>query len=66
MDFFNELAAHDTRDAEVGFWLAVYARGTGVMTEAVQAMCHWGFSSEGMGLHRILGMLSSGMSAPSG
>ncbi|MFK4222121.1 GNAT family N-acetyltransferase [Streptomyces sp. NPDC019890] len=40
--------------AEVGYWLAAHARGSGVMTEAVRTACRWGFSPEGMGLRRIL------------
>ncbi|WP_063793980.1 GNAT family N-acetyltransferase [Streptomyces graminilatus] len=40
--------------AEVGYWLAAHARGSGVMTEAVRTACRWGFSQEGMGLRRIL------------
>ncbi|WP_405889717.1 GNAT family N-acetyltransferase [Streptomyces sp. NBC_00133] len=42
------------RAAEVGFWLAAQARGTGLMTEAVQTVCQWGFSPDGMGLRRIV------------
>ncbi|MFJ6604763.1 GNAT family N-acetyltransferase [Streptomyces lydicus] len=42
------------RAAEVGYWLAAHARGSGVMTEAVRTACRWGFSPEGMGLRRIL------------
>ncbi|MCW2501628.1 MAG: family N-acetyltransferase [Frankiales bacterium] len=30
--------------AEVGYWCAAEGRGTGVMTEAVGAVCRWGFA----------------------
>jgi len=37
--------------AEVGYWLAADARGTGHATRAVALICHWGFSE--LGLERI-------------
>jgi len=36
---------------EVGYWCAAGARGTGVVTEAIGAVCRWGFAD--LGLHRI-------------
>ncbi|NEA56635.1 GNAT family N-acetyltransferase [Streptomyces sp. SID13666] len=39
--------------AEIGFWLAANARGSGVMTDAVRVVCRWGLSSAGMQLRRI-------------
>lgn len=43
-----------SRDAgigAVGYWCAPWARGQGVMTAAVQALCRWGFGD--LGLARI-------------
>jgi RimJ/RimL family protein N-acetyltransferase len=37
--------------AEIGFWAAPDARGRGYMTEAVRAVCRWGFGD--LGLARI-------------
>lgn len=37
--------------AEVGYWCAPAARGQGVMTDAVGAICRWAFAE--LGLHRI-------------
>lgn len=34
--------------AEVGYWAAACARGRGVTTEAVAAICRWGFTSCGV------------------
>jgi len=39
------------RRGEVGYWLAVQARGRGHATRAVRLICRWGFSS--LGLERI-------------
>lgn len=39
------------REAEVGWWAAREARGTGVTTQAVGALCRWGFAA--LGLDRI-------------
>ncbi|SEG55809.1 Protein N-acetyltransferase, RimJ/RimL family [Thermomonospora echinospora] len=36
--------------AEIGYWLAPWARGRGLITEAVRALVDYGF---GKGLHRI-------------
>ena len=43
--------APDGRSCEVGYWLAVWARGRGVATRAVELSCVWGFES--LGLERI-------------
>ena len=37
--------------AEVGYWCAPWARGTGVITEALGPVCRWGFGE--LGLRRI-------------
>jgi RimJ/RimL family protein N-acetyltransferase len=37
--------------AEIGFWCAAPERGAGVVTEAVGAVCRWGFGA--LGLQRI-------------
>ncbi|MFL6240055.1 MAG: GNAT family N-acetyltransferase [Actinomycetes bacterium] len=37
--------------AEIGYWCAAWARGRGVTTEAVGAVCRWGFA--GLGIARI-------------
>lgn len=39
------------RRAELGYWCAARARGRGVTTEAVQAVCRWGFAERGV--HRV-------------
>lgn len=41
----------DRDTAEVGYWCAPEARGNGVMSEAVAALCRWGFAE--LGLARI-------------
>ena len=38
--------------AEVGFWAVPRARGRGVVTDAVGAVCRWGFGA--LGLQRVL------------
>lgn len=35
-------------EPEVGYWCAAPARGRGVMTEAVSAVCRWGFGALGL------------------
>ncbi|MBA3233599.1 MAG: GNAT family N-acetyltransferase [Propionibacteriales bacterium] len=45
------LHAHDETMREIGFWAAPWARGRGVMTDAVRLVCQWGF--EELGLRRI-------------
>ena len=37
--------------AEIGYWCAPQARGRGVMTDAVGAVCRWGFAA--LGLERL-------------
>lgn len=37
--------------AEIGYWAAPHARGRGVATEAVDAVCRWGFDQ--LGLQRV-------------
>ncbi|WP_434810484.1 GNAT family N-acetyltransferase [Microbacterium sp. bgisy189] len=39
--------------AEIGYWMALQARGRGYLTEAAHAVVAWGFSAEGLGLARI-------------
>ena len=39
------------RSCEVGYWLAPWARGRGVVTRAVELLCAWGFDT--LGLERI-------------
>lgn len=43
-------AIHDG-EAEVGYWCACEARGQGVVSQAVGAVCRWGFAA--LGLERI-------------
>ena len=38
-------------DPSIGYWSAPAFRGQGLLTEAVQAVCRWGFGA--VGLHRI-------------
>lgn len=45
---FVRLAARDGL-AEIGYWCAPWARGRGVTTQAVQAVCRWGFGALGLG-----------------
>jgi RimJ/RimL family protein N-acetyltransferase len=45
------LHAVEGDQAEVGYWCAPQARGTGVVSEAVGAVCRWGFGA--LGLDRI-------------
>jgi len=46
--------------AEIGYWLAPWARGRGLVTEAVRAVTAYGF---GKGLHRIELLVSVGNDA---
>lgn len=41
----------DGRQGEVGYWAGPAARGRGVTTEAVGAVCRWAFGA--LGLHRV-------------
>jgi RimJ/RimL family protein N-acetyltransferase len=50
------------RRAEVGYWLAKWARGQGHATRAVRLICGWGFDS--LGLERV-GLLAAPANAPS-
>jgi RimJ/RimL family protein N-acetyltransferase len=43
------LHARDATMREVGFWMAPWARGRGVMTDAVRMTCQWGFTELGLG-----------------
>lgn len=43
--------AWEHRRAEVGYWLAAWARGRGHATRAARLICAWGFDS--LGLERI-------------
>jgi RimJ/RimL family protein N-acetyltransferase len=45
------LHARDDTMREIGYWTAPWARGQGVMTQAVRLMCRFGF--EVLGLQRI-------------
>jgi RimJ/RimL family protein N-acetyltransferase len=38
----------DPELAEVGYWLAAWARGRGVMTRAVRLLARWSFDSQGI------------------
>ncbi len=44
---------NDPSAAEIGFWLAARARGTGLMTRAVHLVCDFGFAPAHLGLIRI-------------
>jgi RimJ/RimL family protein N-acetyltransferase len=39
--------------AEIGFWVAAEVRGRGVVSEAVDLVCDFGFAPDGLGLQRI-------------
>ena len=39
--------------AEIGYWMAPWARGGGRLREASEAVIDWGFSPDGLGLERI-------------
>ena len=39
-------------DAEIGYWTAAAARGSGVTSQAVAALCRWGFGA--LGLQRVV------------
>lgn len=43
------LHAHDASMREIGFWLAPWARGRGVMTAAARLACGWAFDDLGLG-----------------
>src|SRR3954469_4447603 len=54
----------DAGIAEIGYWTAVAARGHGVTTEAVAAVCAWGFAT--CGVQRLAGGAGGGKGAPPG
>ena len=39
----NGIGIRDAAMAEIGYWCAPWARRRGVMTQAVQVVCRWGF-----------------------
>ena len=43
------LHARDPTMREVGYWMAPWARGQGIMTDAVRLVCAWGFAELGLG-----------------
>ena len=43
------LHARDPTMREIGFWMAPWARGRGIMTDAVRLVCRWGFAELGLG-----------------
>jgi [ribosomal protein S5]-alanine N-acetyltransferase len=53
----NNLSA-EHKKAEIGFWLLPEHWNKGIMTEALPAVIHYGFST--LGLHRIEALVESG------
>ncbi|MFI9410448.1 GNAT family N-acetyltransferase [Nocardia gamkensis] len=47
------LGALDESAAEIGFWLAPAQRSRGLMTQAVELVCQFGFRADGLALERI-------------
>jgi RimJ/RimL family protein N-acetyltransferase len=43
------LHARDATMREVGFWMAPWARGRGIMTDSVRLVCQWAFTELGLG-----------------
>jgi RimJ/RimL family protein N-acetyltransferase len=43
------LHARDATMREVGYWMAPWARGRGIMTDAVRLACRYGFDELGLG-----------------
>jgi RimJ/RimL family protein N-acetyltransferase len=43
------LHARDATMREIGFWMAPWARGRGIMTDAVRLVSGWGFTNLGLG-----------------
>ena len=41
------------RGGEIGFWLSKFARGGGVMSEAVDLVCDFAFAVDGLALQRV-------------
>lgn len=52
-ELLASIVLFDTKEgsAEVGYWCAPWARGRGVVSDAVSAICRWGFDA--LGLDRI-------------
>ncbi|WP_327112260.1 GNAT family N-acetyltransferase [Nocardia sp. NBC_01730] len=47
------LSERDESAAEIGFWLSPAQRSRGLMTQAVNLVCDFGFRSDGLALQRI-------------
>ncbi|MFG1794619.1 GNAT family N-acetyltransferase [Nocardia altamirensis] len=47
------LGARDESAAEIGYWLIPDERSRGLMTQAVNLVCDFGFRPDGLGLRRI-------------
>ncbi|MEU6187258.1 GNAT family N-acetyltransferase [Nocardia sp. NPDC047038] len=47
------LGEQDESAAEIGFWLAPAQRSRGLMTQAVELVCEFGFHADGLALERI-------------
>lgn len=47
------LSERDESAAEIGFWLAPAQRSRGLMTQAVDLVCEFGFRADGLALERI-------------
>ncbi len=45
-----DLRPHEPGAAEIGYWMAPPARGRGVATAAVRALCPWAFAEPGLDL----------------
>ena len=45
-----DLCPHEPGAAEIGYWMAPTARGRGVATAAVRALCPWAFAELGLDL----------------
>jgi RimJ/RimL family protein N-acetyltransferase len=45
-----DLRPHDPGAAEIGYWMDPRARGRGIATVAVQALCQWAFPELGLAL----------------
>ena len=48
-----DLRPHEPGAAEVGYWMAPAARGRGVATAAVRALCRWAFAQPDLALDLI-------------
>ncbi|WP_280249130.1 GNAT family N-acetyltransferase, partial [Nocardia abscessus] len=47
------LGERDESAAEIGFWLVPSQRSRGLMTQAVELVCEFGFRADGLALERI-------------